>query len=88
MLLNNPPNKSLRSTESRVCVTYCSRLAFSIDRPTIVPPRTPIRLAYIVNSGIMTIRASILGSTRNSMGPIPRVFKASISSARTEVTYM
>lgn len=40
----------------------------------------PMRSAYRLSSGIMRKRAIILGSTRNSMGEMPRVFRASISS--------
>jgi hypothetical protein len=45
-----------------------------------VPPSTPSRSAYRPSSGIIRARAIILGTTRNSMGEIPNVVSASISS--------
>ena len=48
--------------------------------PTKAPPRMARRSEYTVRSGIMRIRATIRGSTRKSMGGMPMVTSASISS--------
>ena len=67
-------------TADSVCSMYWDAAMSNMPTPMNAPPMIPMRSAYRVSSGIITTRAIIRGSTRNSIGSIPHVLRASISS--------
>jgi hypothetical protein len=77
--LTRPTAKSVKSKAA--CVSRIYSMGEMPKRPieTSAPPSIPTTSAYRHKSGIMRIRASMRGNTRNSMGETPSVLKASIS---------
>ena len=74
-LLTTPSRNVVSVMASMVSVQIQRGRHASISAETSKPPTMPIRSAKMQSSGIIRISASMRGSTRNSIGEMPKVWK-------------